>query len=420
MVGAATGHQVMHPFAASRARVAARADSADRVLAFDGLRGAACVLVVLSHCWTIVPPDTIARSGAAHGFFLAGNLGVSVFLVLGSFLVIDRLLDRRRGHAVHAIGRFWIRRLLRIGPQLLLLVTVLLAVSLFDRWDDWTRAQTTRSLLGVSTFTLNWSLIDHPLGNRPDVGHLWYLSVEQQAYLVIVPLVLLCCRFRAVLGAVLAAAAVAVMVWRFHVLEVEWWWPASLMTSTRSDGLLLGAAGAVVVSLLGSRQAVARRLTVPCLVVLVVLVLAIPEQGPNAFLEYPGVVAVVVIAVLVVSLAVAGNPLGAAERALSVAPLRLVGRLSFLVYLWHLPVFYASARWMAGWPWQLRAAAAGAAVVVIVAVIERLVERPVARMLRARSEPAVAGAAARSPIVDDGFNEARPTTPAIASADRRR
>ena len=55
--------------------------------ALDGLRGAVCLLVVLSHAWAIAPADMIARTGGMQGFFLAGNLGVSVFLVLGSYLV---------------------------------------------------------------------------------------------------------------------------------------------------------------------------------------------------------------------------------------------------------------------------------------------------------------------------------------------
>ena len=126
---------------------------------------------------------------------------------------------------------------------------------------------------------------------------------------------------------------------------------------------------------------IANRVTLPCLVALIVLILAIPEQGPNGFLEYPGVVATVITAVLVVGLAVADNPAGWAERWLACRPLRLASHVSYPLYLWHLPIFFASARWLAGWSWQpshRRLAALG----IIVFVTDRCIEHPVTNLLR--------------------------------------
>ena len=78
--------------------------------ALDGLRGVAVVAVMLFH----------AQGPQARG----GFLGVDIFFVLSGFLITSQLL-----HEVHIAGsirwgRFFMRRLVRLQPALLLLLLV--------------------------------------------------------------------------------------------------------------------------------------------------------------------------------------------------------------------------------------------------------------------------------------------------------
>lgn len=352
-----------------------------KLLAFNGLRGVACILVVLGHSWTIVPVDVIDSTGPMLGTFRSGSLAVTLFLVLGSFLVTRSLLEQEERTGWLRIDRFWMRRLVRIGSQLAVLVLVLWVVSLFDRWDDWTSAQTQRSLIGVSTFTFNWSLINDALENREDLGHLWYLSVEQQFYVVWLVVLAWLYRYRYALMGVLGIGTIAVVVWRFHVLDNDGWWQASLKTTTRADGLLLGALAALAYPLVRRHVDQARLVTLPCLGLLAALVLLSPELDDFAYLQTQGVVFSIVAATIVLAIAVASNAAGLAERFLAWGPFQFVGRISFPLYLWHLPIFYAATRWATQIAWLPRALGTVAVLAIVVVVTQLVIERPVGRWL---------------------------------------
>jgi peptidoglycan/LPS O-acetylase OafA/YrhL len=349
--------------------------------ALDGLRGVGCALVVLLHSWTVVPVPEIDKTGPLLGLFKSGSLGVTIFFVLGSFLVTRRLLDEIHCNGSIFVDRFWMRRLVRLGSQLYPLLLVMLIVSWFDRWDSWTADQNQRSILTASTFTLNWSLVDDLGGHREDIGHLWYLSVEQQFYAAWIFGLAWFGRFRWPLIGALTVAAVGTFVWRFHVIDVQGSVTAALRTTTRIDGLILGALAALVLPHLIRYRRIAAALTLPCLVTLALLVLYSPELDPYAFLEAQGIVFALVTTALVLGIVIAADDNGLAERMLALPPLTLLGRISFPLYLWHFPVFWASSRWAFGVDWPIRAVASLIVVSGIVYVMHRFVEQPVVRWL---------------------------------------
>lgn len=359
---------------------------------FDGLRGAACLIVVFGHLWIIVPDEQLRRTGPLYGLFRSGSLGVSMFFVLGSFLVTRSVIDERVRTGSFRIDRFWRRRIVRIGSQLSVLLVVVWLTSLLDGADHWSPATTWRSLLTIGTFTFNWSLINRPLDNREDLGHLWYLSVEQQFYVVFVVVLALMLRYRQVLIALLAVAIISVFVWRDHVYETRSWWDASLMTTTRADGLLLGACAALVLPYVRTLLRLARHVTFLCLLTLCVTVLISPQLSSEApYLQSQGIVFVLTTAALVLAIAVARHPDGLAERLLSSRLLCLFGRVSFPLYLWHYPIFWAASRWGTGFGWLPRAIVSVAVVGVIVAAADRFIERPVnGRLRRQRTSRMVA------------------------------
>lgn len=347
----------------------------------DGIRGVGCLLVILLHAWTVVPLPEIDKVGPLLGLFKSGSLGVTLFFVLGGFLLTRSLLEQIDETGTIALGHFWMRRLVRLGSQLYPLLIALWVVSWFDRWDPWTDEQHQRSLLTAGTFTLNWSLIDDPDGHRADVGHLWYLSAEQHFY--VAWLFVLCWfgRLRRGLVIALGAALVALFVWRFHVLDVQGSWAAQLRTTTRVDGLVLGALAALALPFVAHWRRVAAAVTFPCLIVLGLLVLYSPELGAYAFLEMQGIVFALAATILLLGIVVADEPNGLAERLLALPPLVLLGRVSFPLYLWHYPVFWASSRWAYEIVWPVRAISSLVVLAGVVFVMHRYVERPVLRWL---------------------------------------
>ena len=368
-----------------------------KVAAFDGLRGLACVLVLLGHSWIIVPADVIESVGVLRGLFRSPSLAVILFLVLGGFLVTRSLLDQQQRIGTIPVGRFWLRRLVRIGAQLVPFALIILVVSSVDRWDTYTGEQTRRSLVNILRFTFNWSLVNDPLGNREDLGHLWYLSVEQQVYVVLVLLLVWLAHYRLALIALLTAAAIAVMVHRWIVFDQDGWFVASLQTFTRADGLLLGAAAALSFPLLRRRADGLRHVALPALVACGFLVLLSAPLSNTAYLQLQGAIFVLAAAALVLGVAVAARPDGLAERFLSWAPFRFFGQISFPVYLWHFPVFFAADRWAHDLQWLPRALLTLVALAAIVTVTQLTIERPVGRWLdRNRNSNAPASQAVTS------------------------
>lgn len=352
-----------------------------RILALDGLRGATIILVVLTHSWLVYPKETIEQVPVLRGLFHGGS--VTVFFVIGGFIVTGNLL-RERGAGVLDPVRFYLRRIVRIGVHLVPLAVAILVVHHIDPTDTSSDEATNRSLVSALTYTWNTFLVDHALDARPDLGHLWYLSVQQQAYLVLPLTVILLAAHRKAFAVLLAAATVAVVVHRYGVLAADGLWPASLLTTTRADGLLLGALLAVglpwVAPLLRERRWVATA----CAAALVVLVIISPEIPEDQYLREWGVGFTLLAALLVAALVV-GPTSNRTSRALSRPVMRSLGDASLAIYVWHYPLFWMLARHTATWSGTSRTAAAVLLLVLIVAAAQRFIDRPARRWLASSS-----------------------------------
>jgi peptidoglycan/LPS O-acetylase OafA/YrhL len=145
----------------------------------DALRAIAMTAVIAFHC-KLMP---------------FGWMGVWLFYVVSGFSVTTSLFSRRHPAASigSAIGRFYIRRALRIWPLyfafVALNVILLVAIGRTEPLED---------LPWLLSFTQNLKMIftDYtPAANWPAFGHLWTLAVEQQFYLVFPLLLILRGRF---------------------------------------------------------------------------------------------------------------------------------------------------------------------------------------------------------------------------------
>jgi peptidoglycan/LPS O-acetylase OafA/YrhL len=300
----------------------------------------------------------------------------------------------------------------RLGVQLVPFTVAILVLHRLDPTDTTSAHTTNQSVLNVLAFTWNTYTEQHLLEARPDFFHLWYLSVQQQCYLLLPLVVVLLGARRRALAAALAALFVAITVWRYHVFATDGWIVAHSSTTTRSDGLVLGVFVAVVLPWLAPLRHRAGRAMTASAVTLVVLVGSLQELPPFQYLHEWGIVFTLVGGVLVATIFLDPAPT-VASRALSTRPLGYLGRASLAIFIWHLPVFALVARHTTTWPWPTRTVVAAVVLGIVVWSSHRFIEEPtriwLATHLRPRRlDPASGPLPART---------ARPTSPAAQAVE---
>jgi peptidoglycan/LPS O-acetylase OafA/YrhL len=353
-----------------------------RIVAFDGLRGVAIILVVLSHGWTLWPTDQLKSIRPLDGLFLSGNLAVTLFFVVGGFVVTQGLLSQIDQLGCFSPPRFFARRFVRLGVQLYPLLLVVFIVSLVDHSDQFRGATTRGSVLSIGTYNWNWYLINNALTSRSDLGHLWYLSVEQQIYVVLALALVMFARRRVQLAIALAVVVVMTALWRVHILDVEGWWRASLRTTTRMDSLLLGALAAILLPWLEAIRRHASAILWAAGAALLGVVLTSGFVGQFQYLEAHGLVFNAAATVFVVAAYHQPDRTTGVLRCICWRPIPMLGRASLSIYLWHYPLFWAIARHTASWGWFPRTLLAFASLAVIVLFVQRVIEVPVSRWLQ--------------------------------------
>jgi len=343
-----------------------------RVPAFDGLRGIAVLLVLTSHLWIILPDQT----GAAiiDGLFDGGFLGVDLFFVLSGFLITALLLNEQLDHQRVRFGSFYARRALRLLPALFALLAIhMIYVAVAE---PYTFAREFANARAAVFYYANYYAVWHLLDAVGDLGHLWSLAVEEQFYLLWPAILVLFLGVRRPTGyvATVLVAAIAVVAVRRAVL---WeggtgWLPLFNRTDTRVDSLLVGA---LLASLWVRGRTPVKGLVPAAWVATGILLLCVEfARGDEAFVFLGGFTLVAVTAAVLILATIDSDWPG--NRVLALAPLVAVGRVSYGLYLWHVPVFWAVSRWGSTWPDAARVAVALGATGILTVLSWFLIERP--------------------------------------------
>jgi peptidoglycan/LPS O-acetylase OafA/YrhL len=284
----------------------------------------------------------VTHAGVNNG----GWLGVDVFFGLSGFLIASLLLtdaDRPR-----ALRSFVSRRMRRLLPAFLTMVMIVCGllmmgvVSVTGPADGplreaWWSVLYVGNWYQVFTGASYWAEF-----SLSPFGHLWSLSIEEQFYVLFPALIvalrkLPLPRRTAVLGVLAGSAAIwtAAATFLFSASRVYYG------TDTRMVSLLTGAFAAVFVANPRVRSALTARrriLAAAGSVAFTVLVLgAIFSDGASPTLGRGMIQAAALSEAVLVSALVFGA--GLLGSALSWSPLVWVGRRSYSLYLWHLPVF---------------------------------------------------------------------------------
>lgn len=173
-------------------------------------------------------------------FTRSGALGVDAFFVLSGFLITALLLREQATTGRIRVGRFYMRRALRLLPALLVFLGV---HAVYAAVVDLPAGGERSSLLAVLLYYVNTDW--RPAHVTDGIGHLWSLSVEEQFYIVWPLCVLLVAglhRRAAVAIPAIVVGIAAVSVYRL----VQWQDGADRIglyqgTTTRADALLVGA-----------------------------------------------------------------------------------------------------------------------------------------------------------------------------------
>jgi peptidoglycan/LPS O-acetylase OafA/YrhL len=334
----------------------------------DGLRAVGILTVLAFHV------------GAFSGTRVldGGFLGVQVFFVISGFLITALLLEEHERNERISLGRFYVRRALRLFPALFAAVAVAVVYASFAPRNQ--LHDTAKEAIAAVFYWDNWF---HGLrvGKDTILLHTWSLSIEEQFYLVW-PLVLLVAlrftRSRSGLWLLPLALAAGAAVARAAVIAVH---PGSFGrlyfgTDTRADALLIGCTLALVWAR-GWLQRAADAfawLGLPAVVALALLMWFATVPGRNLYLY--GLLACSLASAVLIADVVVGRP-RLLVRALEQPPLVFVGKISYGLYLWHYVVFWIVRDYTGGWSHASRVPLELAASVGVAVASYYLLELPI-------------------------------------------
>lgn len=356
-----------------------------RFVGLNGLKGIALIAIVLYHC--------------DQGTLRGGFFGVDIFFTISGFLIFSSLLNHIDSGKGIGFKEYYLKRLRRIYPALILMIPVTVSLAWFINQDMLVGIK--NQMVTVMLGCYNWYAIGSGASYfsqmNPDMfRHLWFMSVLMQFYLL-APLLIYMLRkilVRWVPVAVLAGLAVCSalsMGLQYH--------PGTDPTrvyfgsDTHAMGLWLGAMLAWLLmiirrgngrpeetAIMSARLVWSKIGPAVAFAALLILLWMMQhvEQGPAAF--YGGFFAASLLSVVLVAGAI---PFGSWMQDLLVfKPFDVVGRYSYGIYLWHWPLWLftkaMSPQWGArhlGWMLLITFALTACCT----AMSWKLVEQPVAR-----------------------------------------
>jgi peptidoglycan/LPS O-acetylase OafA/YrhL len=304
------------------------------VPALDGLRGLAVLAVVAYHG---------GLAGARGGY-----LGVSAFFTLSGFLITSLLLVEWSATGAVSLRGFWARRFRRLLPAAVAVIGGVVVAAVFLA-DSGQLADLRGDVVAGLGYVANWRFVldDRSYGELftgpSPLQHLWSLAIEEQFYvafpLLAVGLLHLGRGRRWVLAVVFAAMSAASVAWSVHLAgSASGTARAYYDTGARAAELLAGVLLALAVAGRTERLVRHGRIVAGAGTLALLGLLAAWATVPQSSTALAGG-GFAIHAVAVVLVLLAAHVPGLVSRACSVAPLRLLGRVSYGVYLIHWPVF---------------------------------------------------------------------------------
>jgi peptidoglycan/LPS O-acetylase OafA/YrhL len=291
----------------------------------DGLRAIAILPVVLFH----------AGLGCPGGF-----VGVDIFFVISGFLITGIIL-RELDAGAFSLSRFWLRRIRRLFPALIVFFAATLLVGwkvLFPTQFASLASQMISALGVMANFKMRQMLGWYwaPKADTIPLLHTWSLAVEEQFYFFMPFLLIAAHRWmRRWIGGVVLLVLIASLTLCWHFGRTDPGFNFYLLP-TRAWELLIGCLGACVVrrglALPGPLAVLAGGIGL-WMILFSVFYSGGVRGWPNAWTLVPTLGTVLIL--------VSPEPEGQRNltaRLLSIPPLRFIGLISYSLYLWHWPI----------------------------------------------------------------------------------
>ncbi|GEO00759.1 acyltransferase [Novosphingobium sediminis] len=368
-----------------------RQKGADYRPEIDGLRAFAVVSVILFHIDAALLPGGLA--------------GVDVFFVISGYLITSKILTEA-DEGTFSLARFWLRRLRRIAPALLvvLLCTAVAAALILPPIQ---LAQFGKAIIAAVLPVSNFYLHHQPTGyfssdsRTNPLIHMWSLAVEEQFYLLYPVVLLAILRFKPRALPAIFALALLLSLALAAVLTPRSPGAAFYYLPPRAWELMLGGVVALFERAENWTLPAARRTRPVIWLSLAGLVTATLIPGERGWFPWPGALLPCVSAAALIALL---RPSDGVARILSAPPLVFVGLISYSLYLWHQPAL-ALTRAI-----SLNALTPTAYVAIIIAVFVlswaswRLVEQPFRRRDLLSDRQVIAGiAVVAAALIAGGF-----------------
>ena len=202
----------------------------------DGLRFCAAFAVFVHHA------PRIWGLGRLRDY---GWLGVDLFLAISAYLITKLLLLEREQTGAISLKSFYVRRALRIWPLYFSFVTIM-SLAAFAAGKI-SAAESLGWWLTHITFSNNIVTAVKGFSPIPFTSHLWTISLEEQAYLILPLAVLVFSRTKRVMAICLALIAILVAA-RLAVYLLYIPHPFVWVSPLRGDAFVLGCLAAFVVA----------------------------------------------------------------------------------------------------------------------------------------------------------------------------
>lgn len=339
---------------------------------FDGLRAMAVGIVLVAH--------------AGYERIIPGGLGVTVFFAISGFLITNLLLGEYARHRTIDLKLFYIRRFLRLYPELLACVGLTL---LAGAWFGW--AATIWEKLGTVFYYYNYYYIygkQQLLVDSYPWRHLWSLAVEEHFYFLFPALMLMVAAQRGKLLWAIWLLLLLPLIWRSYLwFAFDLPWNHNYVaTDARIDSIAWGSLLAVMLrarledgkTMLGGWYIHPAWMVVGIGLLLVTLLVRDPDFRWTIRFTVQGVALFLIL----------GNLLfdprwGLAVKALEWEPIRYAGRISYGLYLYHMLVYRLVDMALPDSPKWLFAPVAITAAFAVAALSYRVIDDPM-KVLRRR------------------------------------
>lgn len=298
----------------------------------DGLRAIAVLIVIIAHMGLVS--------------VIPGGFGVTIFFFISGFLITRLLLAEQDKKGRVQLVNFYTRRFLRLLPALILMIIITTGV--MTALGD---APKIRDLIASLIYIMNYNNIALSFSGEIQTGpwgHLWSLAVEEHFYLFFPLLIVMFGKRIDKIIKLCLALCVAALLWRC-MSYYGTSFPRDynyFATETRIDSILYGCLLSLLLHF-NPQGAWRSWLTgwEPTLLAAMTLGICflIRDDGFRQTVRYSLQGMALFIAVLNLYYF---KPLRFSFLILDLPALRWIGRVSYGLYLWHIPALYFSNNYL--------------------------------------------------------------------------